>query len=661
MGIKVRKVTEKIIGIFLDILIILFGFILLVFIYNNIQTKIFKNDYSSIFGFSTFEVVTGSMEGNLEDSISAGDWVIVKYTNNIQIKDIITYQKDNSFITHRVVQEYNGNYITKGDANNTNDDPVSREQVVGKVVKILPNFGIIRKTILNPYVLISLIVSFYLIGYALRSIKKDREKIKTKKITEKVDAAVTNVLDKVFDSKSEEKPKRESVKDKYDFIETEIDVSRKVKDELDEFEDDDDTPIEEVDIEQTMYFRMVSVNKKDIEYLDAQKTSDEIIDEETLTDEEAEVAHEDEVKTCLEFLNTRKKKFKNIIDKVMYIKKDELESILNVLNGKEKLKQNEKSIIDKLINAYVDEKYYSFDIDSRKSIIVRIDNALKEIATKMNKEYKGNDNLYSEKVKKYVKFLMLCNDLEQIDKLFDNIQARRENYNNKLLATFKSDISGIAELKVMVNSIIKIKKIHESVTNEVLKNMESNTFELEIQEIKSKLNGVKLIHNINFSKVYSDFIIDKTYSEGIIAEDKLLILVSLLLTKIIKDVLTGENKTKYLVHLPESMFKKTNKFEKIFNMLDDELAKESIIFFNNYEDVVNNKRIIKTLRKNGYHFAVNFTENSSVKAKDASFISVFEYIFATPRVLTETNVNEYLTDEDKANLIKEDIYNKIIN
>ena len=34
-----------------------------------------------------------------------------------------------------------------------------------------------RKTILNPYVLISLIVSFYLIGYALRSIKKDKEKI----------------------------------------------------------------------------------------------------------------------------------------------------------------------------------------------------------------------------------------------------------------------------------------------------------------------------------------------------------------------------------------------------------------------------------------------------------------------------------------------------
>ena len=147
---SVRKITEKIVSIILDILIVIFGFILLIFIYKNIQTKIMGNDYTSLFGYSTFEVETGSMEGNEEDSISTGDWVVVKYTNNIQLGDIITFQKDGAFITHRVIEEYNGTYITKGDANNAKDDPVSREQIVGKVVKILPFFGIIRKTILNP-------------------------------------------------------------------------------------------------------------------------------------------------------------------------------------------------------------------------------------------------------------------------------------------------------------------------------------------------------------------------------------------------------------------------------------------------------------------------------------------------------------------------------
>ena len=82
----------------------------------------------------------------------------------------------------------------------------------------------------------------------------------------------------------------------------------------------------------------------------------------------------------------------------------------------------------------------------------------------------------------------------------------------------------------MVNSIIKIKKIHDSVINESINKLNSNTFELETMEIsdKNKLYSARLIHNINFSKVYSDYIVDKTYSEGIIAEDKVLILISLI-------------------------------------------------------------------------------------------------------------------------------------
>ena len=152
MAISGRKILEKIVSILLDILIVIFGFILLVFIYKNIQVKILGHDYADLFGYTTFEVQTGSMVGDKEDSINAGDWIIVKKTNNIQLEDVISYQKDGAIITHRVIEEYNGTYITRGDANNAKDDPVSREQIVGKVVKILPSFGVIRKTILHPYV-----------------------------------------------------------------------------------------------------------------------------------------------------------------------------------------------------------------------------------------------------------------------------------------------------------------------------------------------------------------------------------------------------------------------------------------------------------------------------------------------------------------------------
>ena len=74
MNIKKRGIYEKIINIILDILIVIFGIFLLISIYNNVQIKILGNEYSSFFGYSTFEVQTGSMA----ETINPGDWIIVK-------------------------------------------------------------------------------------------------------------------------------------------------------------------------------------------------------------------------------------------------------------------------------------------------------------------------------------------------------------------------------------------------------------------------------------------------------------------------------------------------------------------------------------------------------------------------------------------------------
>ena len=44
-------------------------------------------------------------------------------------------------------------------------------------------------------------------------------------------------------------------------------------------------------------------------------------------------------------------------------------------------------------------------------------------------------------------------------------------------------VSKLRELKNMVNSIIKVKRIHDSVINESINKLMSNTFDLEIQDI----------------------------------------------------------------------------------------------------------------------------------------------------------------------------------
>ena len=74
------KILEKITNIGLNILIFIFGIVLLISIYNNIQVKLLGNDYSSFFGYSVFEVQTGSMG----EAVEPGDWIVIKYSKNIK-------------------------------------------------------------------------------------------------------------------------------------------------------------------------------------------------------------------------------------------------------------------------------------------------------------------------------------------------------------------------------------------------------------------------------------------------------------------------------------------------------------------------------------------------------------------------------------------------
>ena len=159
-----NRLVSKIIDCVLNILIVLFAIFLMISMYTFFQTKILKNEYSNFFGFSLFEVQTGSMK----KSINPGDWIITKSSSDVEVGDVVTYRSNGEFITHRVIEKYKGTYVTKGDANSSKDEPIDQSQIVGKVVKTLPGFGIFRKTIFNPFVLVTLIITLYLFNLTFK-------------------------------------------------------------------------------------------------------------------------------------------------------------------------------------------------------------------------------------------------------------------------------------------------------------------------------------------------------------------------------------------------------------------------------------------------------------------------------------------------------------
>lgn len=114
------------------------GMLVALCVYTFIVTDVMKKDYANVFGYTYFVVATGSMSGTIE----VNDVVIVKIGEEANINDIITYKTDDGeFITHRVVKKIDNQIITQGDVNNTEDEPISKEDIVGKVTMVIsPSF-----------------------------------------------------------------------------------------------------------------------------------------------------------------------------------------------------------------------------------------------------------------------------------------------------------------------------------------------------------------------------------------------------------------------------------------------------------------------------------------------------------------------------------------
>lgn len=654
-----QKAIENVINILLNILIIVFGIILLISIYNNIQINILKNDYSSFFGYSTFEVQTGSMSGEIE----AGDWVIVKATKDIKLNDIITFKEGDEFTTHRVIEKYNDTYVTKGDVNNSKDEPITDEEIVGKVVNVLPHFGILRKTLFNPWVVISLIITLFLINFALKKENsKTNEKIKN--IAKKIISVKTNHKEEKNKPKEVENRIMMRFRKKIDHSKNNKKVkSNNTKIKIDKVSDNKDDNVELLEVEQlfsndaddldkTKYFRMIQVNKDEIEKtyskIDESKKENEIIIDSKEDDKEE--LKEEVVKHNLNVLQNKRAKCKNIIEKAMAIKETELDELVKTINFNQEYKVNEPTIKSIFLKSYIDARYYNNcgDINvayDGRNVVPRIDDVLDKIKFELIEKYNGNDNNYKDKVVKYNIIFKIINYVEKYSKVKD-LEEKKKRYKDKLLEYLNTNYLTDKDIDNLVSKIIKITKTYNSMLKYSLEKMETNLFELKYSRINdSKIYAVQIEHNLSFSKVYSDYIIEKTYNEGIVAEDKLAVMLNILSTKIIENMFEGNFSTKYLIYMPEELYEKSTKIGNLFEMFEDEFAKNSIIVLLDYNELSDNKIIIKNLVKKGYKFAINIG-NSIIKEKDLELMYIVEYIFIENK-------------EDIKNMPK-DLWNKVI-
>ena len=176
------KVVKKICRGIFDIILFIILAIALIMAYNHIQINIKGNTYTTMLGYSAFEVATGSMSNTIE----IGDVILVKLiepNETLSENEIVVFTQDTTLVTHRIIKINGDQIITKGDANNTQDDPISRGQIIGKVVKIIPDVKMWKEIILTPKVLIPTSISILLL-WIFFSYDKEKDVKKTKKVIE---------------------------------------------------------------------------------------------------------------------------------------------------------------------------------------------------------------------------------------------------------------------------------------------------------------------------------------------------------------------------------------------------------------------------------------------------------------------------------------------
>lgn len=94
-------------------------------------------------GYRSYVVQSGSME----PSIMTGDIIVISDRAMVySINDVVTFtNRDGRVVTHRIAAVEEGSlrkYHTKGDANRSEDeDFITADQVIGKVVLVIPKLG----------------------------------------------------------------------------------------------------------------------------------------------------------------------------------------------------------------------------------------------------------------------------------------------------------------------------------------------------------------------------------------------------------------------------------------------------------------------------------------------------------------------------------------
>lgn len=126
------------------------------------------------------------LSGSMEPELSVDDLIFISGKDEYFVDDVVVFQDGYSLVVHRIISIDGETVITKGDANDSPDEPIAVKDIKGKVIGTIPGVGAIVSAIKSPVGIICILgLAVVLLVFSYKK-EKDQENDKLKEIKEEI-------------------------------------------------------------------------------------------------------------------------------------------------------------------------------------------------------------------------------------------------------------------------------------------------------------------------------------------------------------------------------------------------------------------------------------------------------------------------------------------
>ncbi len=273
----------------------------------------------------------------------------------------------------------------------------------------------------------------------------------------------------------------------------------------------------------------------------------------------------------------------------------------------------DEDVYDDLVNAYINTRYYNMYFEVSERFEVNIVYYLKK-----SLEHFKDDAVYKKKARymfHVFKFILYFDVVRECDSVRELI---KEINNFRIKLDLKDDD--------FESKFYNILKDDLNAKREFIESFDDKNFSINYVKVKDKIFDCILNHNLKFSKLYSEYAINKVFNSKDIDEQKLFVTYPLVGTRILQDIIKGNFSKKYLVSYSLSLKSRPKKKKRLLNIIDDDIVKEKIFLKINFSDYLDNKDEVYSLTKAGFRIAVILDDGFVLNEENKELLKIFAFV-----------------------------------